>query len=159
MIRSPEPSGRMVVVDRDPTGFQPLFDALPSPKPDTCLLPNGRSALRMPSEAHDLVWIINSRLPDMCGCELLEMLRDRLGRVPVIICSDSYSMEDEVKACRAGAALFLCKPLDARALQVWLSSQVCSASQEFARQRSTGWSRGERTAEQNNTFSTQSRSE
>ena len=130
MFRHLDPVGRIVVVDRDPTGFRQLLDSLPPPKPDTCLLPNGRSALRMPPEPHDLVWIINCRLPDMCGCELLEMLRDRLGRVPAIICSDRYSMEDEVRACRAGAALFLCKPLDAAALQAWLGSQVCPASRE-----------------------------
>jgi len=118
MLKLINPLGRWVIVDRDESSFRQLLDSSPTPAPTVCFVPDGRSALRTPRGPHDRMWMINSWLPDMSGCDLLEMLRDRLEGLPVVICSDRYAVEDELRACRAGATLFLCKPLDLAALRV-----------------------------------------
>jgi len=119
--------GRIVVVDRDPSEVRRLLESIPQDPPALCSLPSGRSALRMPPQPDDLLWLINSQLPDISGCELFEMLRDRFHGVPVIIVADRYSIEEERSACRAGATLYLCKPLDGQVLQPWLGRGAAPA--------------------------------
>lgn len=124
MFRFARESGRIVVVDHDRSDIYRLLGSMPHAMPVLCSLPDGRSALRMPPQPDDVLWLINSRLPDIAGCELLEMLRDRFHGVPVVIVADSYSSEDELRACRAGATLYVCKPLEASVLQPWLGHKT-----------------------------------
>ena len=73
------------------------------------LLTNAAAALRLARSTHAHLWIVNVRLPDMSGFDLFEMLRDQLATVCVFIVADQYDAEHERRACRCGAALFLCK--------------------------------------------------
>ena len=124
MFRFAQEPGRIVVVDKDQADIRRILESTPEAMQVLCTLPDGRSALRMPPRPDDLLWMINSRLPDIAGCELLEMLRDRFHGVPVVIVADRYSSEDELHACRAGATLYLCKPLEARVLEPWLGHKT-----------------------------------
>ena len=58
---------------------------------------------------HPVLWVINVRLPDMLGFDLLEMLRELAVAARLFAIADHYDAEDERQACRCGADLFLCK--------------------------------------------------
>ncbi len=117
-------SERIVIVDSDATEYRRLFYTAPISTPSLCFLSTGRAAMRLSPPLDDRLWMINSELPDMPGCQLFEMLAERLEEVPVMIVGDRYRVEDELRACRAGAALYLCKPLDIAALAQWLGSRA-----------------------------------
>ena len=68
---------------------------------------------------HVALWMINVRLPDMSGFDLLEMIGDQLADARVFVVADCYNAEHEARACRFGA-FYVCKSaaaaLDCRAL-------------------------------------------
>jgi len=121
MSKSFNTRGRIVVVDEDPASYGPLLEAVAHAQQSLYFVPTGRAALRLPRQSDDRLWIINAELPDISAFALLEMLQERLHRVPVIVLGDCYRVEDELRACRSGAALYLCKPLlDMTSLNAWV---------------------------------------
>jgi CheY-like chemotaxis protein len=73
-------------------------------------------ALRLArTHAVDL-WVINTKLPGLSGCELCSMIQSRSGHAPVYLVADEYSPEEELSALSAHATMFCCKA----AHQMWL---------------------------------------
>jgi len=119
MFESFDTGGRIVVVDSDPSSYGAILDAAARWQVSICFLPSGRAALRLPRQADDRLWIVNAQLPDISGFELLAVLQERSNRVRVIVVGDSYQVADELRACRSGAACYLCKPVDLTPLSFW----------------------------------------
>lgn len=119
MVYSMPSSGRIVVVDERRRDYQRLFEECPALP--LFFLPDARSALRLTAQKDDHLWLINCVLADGSGLDLLEMLEDRLHRVPVVLIADSYDEEQERQACSTRAALYVCKPLDTRAILACLT--------------------------------------
>ena len=57
------------------------------------------------------VLLLDVRLPNMDGIELLERVKDLQPNIPVLMISGHASIEDAVKAMALGAADFMEKPL------------------------------------------------
>ena len=74
-------------------------------------------ALRLRPNSVQCVWLVNTRLPDCAGSELLTALRTRNPRCVVYLVGDSYDPEDELAARRCGAPMYLCKS----ATEPWLT--------------------------------------
>ncbi len=83
-------------------------------------LTNGQSALRA-SQRDAALWLINTRLPDMTGFDLFEMLSSSLLKTPVFFVANDYSDAEERESFRLGAAKFCCKPVTAS----WLAGLRC----------------------------------
>jgi DNA-binding response OmpR family regulator len=81
---------------------------------------SGEEALLAAGKHPAALWMINSRLPDMPGVELWELIRHRFPHASAFLVSNSYSLEDEVAARLAGAAAYLCKPASA----AWLDAPL-----------------------------------
>jgi len=62
-------------------------------------------------EVPDLV-LLDLRMPDISGLEVLEWLRRRRPHVPIIVCSAVHGLRDEFAIWSAHVAAFLPKPLD-----------------------------------------------
>lgn len=122
MVLGSHTPGRIVVVDPRRRDYQQLFEHCP--QVPLSFLPDARSALRVPPQADDQLWMINCVLPDASGFALLEMLDDRMHGVPVVLVGDEYDSEYERRACSSVAALYVCKPLDARALLASIRSRA-----------------------------------
>jgi FixJ family two-component response regulator len=60
--------------------------------------------------------LLDVRLPDMCGIELQEALKDQCIRLPIIFITGYGEVDIAVKAMKAGAFDFITKPFDNRAL-------------------------------------------
>lgn len=78
---------------------------------DLVFFSTGREALRSNPELAPVMWVVNTRLPDMNGVDLQAMLRARGCSSPIALIGDEYRIEDELNARSAGAALFFVKPL------------------------------------------------
>ncbi|HZZ26410.1 MAG TPA: response regulator [Pirellulales bacterium] len=100
---------QIVVADARPHDYQELTQLATKHGWQVHLLTSATAVLRLtPSKPVDL-YLVNTRLPDISGFDLFEMLRDRIPTARVFIVSDTYDDDDERQACCCGAALYLCK--------------------------------------------------
>ena len=63
------------------------------------------------------MWLIDLELPDMSGFDLFEMIRERLQDSTVCMIGPEYCQADEVRAYRAGATIYACRPLETAWMQ------------------------------------------
>ena len=76
----------------------------------------GRDALRQGHAPAADLYLINVRLPDFSGCDLVEMLHPFPPGATVFLVADEYAAEDEIQALTLGVNGYLCKPLEASLL-------------------------------------------
>lgn len=81
----------------------------------------GASAL-LALDGHPNAVILDLKLPDMNGLDILGLIRERGLNIPVIVITAHGSMQTAVDAMRAGAADFLVKPFTAERLKVTLQN-------------------------------------
>src|SRR3954471_11312915 len=76
---------------------------------------------RIAHESFDGV-VTDLRMPGVSGFDLLEAVRKRSPRTPVIVMSGNAEIHDAVRAMRSGARDFLIKPIDAKGLEEALAN-------------------------------------
>lgn len=108
----------MLVVDPRPEDYQHLAAAGAASQFHLDFATSADHALRRALNTAFDLWLINFRLPDMTGEELLATVRTRNPNAACILISDIYSTDDELSARQLGATLYACKPLQAD----WLRS-------------------------------------
>ena len=101
----------VLVVDDKPGSIQLLTEYLLRPNGYVPLVAtNGRQGLEMAlSERPDLI-ILDLKMPEMSGLEVLRALREKQANVPVILMTAFGSEDDIVAAFRLGAKDYLSKP-------------------------------------------------
>jgi DNA-binding response OmpR family regulator len=104
------------VVDEDARYHASLLPVSIGCRTPFCFYGTAREALRRGIAAKHSFWLISVDLSEVSGFDLFEMLRDRLDGAPVCLVAQSYRREDEVRAYRAGAAMYACRPVEV----VWL---------------------------------------
>jgi DNA-binding response OmpR family regulator len=82
------------------------------------------------------LWIINTALPHLNGCELCSMLKAQFPAVPVYLVADEHSPDLERAAWAARASMFGCKPNHLQWLSQWLELRHDRAAPCFAGPRS-----------------------
>src|SRR5256885_2979852 len=83
---------------------------------------DGPGALaRLAQESFDVV-VTDLRMPGVSGFDLIEAVRKRSPRTPVIVMSGNAEIHDAVRAMRAGARDFLIKPIEAKGLEEALAN-------------------------------------
>jgi DNA-binding response OmpR family regulator len=129
MSRSLRSQSHIVVADARPKDYRNLALLAGENGWHLHFLTSARAAIQFGRPSYANLWMINVSLPDMSGFELLEALRDRVAQNPVFVVADRYDAEDERRACRNGAALYVvkdaagsidCKPL----LEVLIAGQM-----------------------------------
>jgi CheY-like chemotaxis protein len=84
---------------------------------ETVDVADGRDVLmRVTKEPFDLL-IIDIKMPSMNGLEVIQRIRERGIKIPVIICSAYRMMEDDVVVRTSDVAAFITKPVDIKALK------------------------------------------
>ena len=73
---------------------------------------DGRSALAIPSSRPPSVAVVDLKLPDMSGLEVMSELRKRDPQLPCIIITAYGSVPSAVDAMKSGAFDYLTKPFD-----------------------------------------------
>jgi DNA-binding NtrC family response regulator len=83
---------------------------------------DGPGALaKLEHESFDVV-VTDLRMPQVSGFDVLEAVRRRSPRTPVIVMSGNAEIHDAVRAMRSGARDFLIKPIDAKGLEEALAN-------------------------------------
>ncbi len=100
-----------VVVDAQPADYVCLAPLVRAGQMDCRLVVTGAAALRIAPAVDAALWTINTELPDMSGFDLMEMMRDNLVDLSIVLVGDRYRVEDEIQCRQAGATLYFCKPL------------------------------------------------
>lgn len=101
----------ILIVDDDPDVRESLTQALRKDGTTIRVAENARQALAAQTPAPDVI-LLDVRMPDMSGLELLPLLRERVPSADVVLMTAFDDMATVVAAMRHGAADFLVKPLD-----------------------------------------------
>lgn len=108
----------VVVVDQHPRDYVNLIAGAARRKLRIRLFKSGDEAIHSASVFFDGLWLINTRLPDMSGIDLLRLIRERDPTAAIFLVSDSSDLGDEILARSAGPTAYVCKPPQ----PAWLSS-------------------------------------
>ena len=80
----------------------------------------GQEALQAADQFRPDLWMVNVRLPDMSGFDVVEMLRSKsCGRCFFCI-SDSYAADEGIRSRLLKAAAYLCKPVQRGWITAWI---------------------------------------
>lgn len=104
----------VLVVDSDPESGSEIVRTMRSKNFECGMTNNGREGLKAVYQKRPDLVFLSSRLTDMSGFEMLEVLRKKLetSKTPVIVMSESASFEDQKKAYELGAHEYLVKPVN-----------------------------------------------
>jgi DNA-binding response OmpR family regulator len=80
---------------------------------DIRFLASGRELLRYWQDRTPDVCLVNLRMPDFNGFDLVEMMQPFHAGATVCLVADRYMLEDEIRALILGVHSYLCKPLEA----------------------------------------------
>ncbi|MBN1686392.1 MAG: sigma-54-dependent Fis family transcriptional regulator [Spirochaetales bacterium] len=111
---------KVLLVDDDASNRESIARYLSRSGIEVTTAENGRSGLRLlESEVFDVA-VMDLRMPEMDGLELLEWLSTRGPRVPAVMISAYGEVRDAVAAMKLGAEDYLVKPFDPEELVIRL---------------------------------------
>ena len=103
---------KVLLVDDDKSNRESIARYLKQAGLEVTTADNGRSGLRhLETELFDIA-VMDLRMPEMDGLELLEWLRSKGPRVPAVMISAFGEVRDAVAAIKLGAEDYLVKPFD-----------------------------------------------
>ncbi|MFH1147965.1 MAG: sigma-54 dependent transcriptional regulator [Pseudomonadota bacterium] len=104
--------GKILIIDDDESMGDACFHALTRQGYEVAVAPNGKSGLKAFEESTFDVVLVDMRLPDMDGMEILNQIRDQDPQGVVIIISGFGTIPLAVEAIKAGAYDFFPKPFE-----------------------------------------------
>jgi DNA-binding response OmpR family regulator len=125
----------VIIVDPKLQDYEQLIVVAAEWNIRTCLLRCGEEALRVYTALFDGLWLINTRIPDMSGVDLLQSIRERDPYASVFLVDDDYEEEGEITSRDAGATAYVCKPPH----PIWLTSLRQKLGTEPCRQAALSW--------------------
>jgi DNA-binding response OmpR family regulator len=113
---------KALIVEDEPDIAELMSDRLEAWGYETALAGSGQAALEMlETEAPDFV-LLDIRLPDQSGLDVLRTMRGKAIELPVIVVSASHGPNLEAEAHAAGADDFLLKPYEPAILKEKIES-------------------------------------
>ena len=125
---------KVLVVDDEPPMRKLLRMGLSTQGYDILEAPNGKTALKLVEQNPDLV-ILDLGLPDIEGHELLEMIRGRNERVPIVVLSSRGDEAGKVLALDLGADDYITKPFGMNELLARIRTALRHQLQEHEEER------------------------
>lgn len=119
---------KILIVDDEKLMRWSLSQKLSEWNMDTVTAETGKAALQhIPNEMPDLV-MLDNKLPDKKGTDLLKEFKTRWPEIPVIMITAYGVVDDVVTAMRRGAYDFITKPIDFTKLQSIVKNALETAS-------------------------------
>jgi DNA-binding response OmpR family regulator len=112
MSRTLPAQSHVVVADPRPRDYRHLARLAGECGWHVHLLTTAGAALAFARHLAADLWMINTRLPDLDGFELAELLRDLSVDSPLFLVGNRYDPDEERLACVHGAGLYVCKDAD-----------------------------------------------
>ena len=117
---------RILIIDDDPAFCTLLRNFLNKQGFDTEETHSAREGIReVYEESYDIV-LIDYRLPDMDGLELLKNIKKRYFHLPVIIMTNYANIKTAVKAMQLGAFEYVTKPINPDEIQLSIRKALAS---------------------------------
>ncbi|MGY5579805.1 quorum-sensing sigma-54 dependent transcriptional regulator LuxO [Vibrio cincinnatiensis] len=95
---------------------------------DITIVGTGRAAIESLNRRKPDLILLDLRLPDMTGMDVLHAVKERSADVPIIFMTAHGSIDTAVEAMRYGAQDFLIKPCEADRLRVTVNNAIRKAS-------------------------------
>lgn len=115
---------RILVVDDDINIRKTIEVILSSKGYDVDLAKDGEEAIRKSESATYNVVLIDIRLPDMSGVELLARMKDTVPKMRKIILTGYPSMQNAIEAVNRKADAYLLKPVDVEKLLTTIETHL-----------------------------------
>ena len=109
MTKGVAAEAHIVVVDSRPQDYADLATLAADRRCHLHFLTTGTAAIEFTQRKHPALWMINTRLPDIAGLDLVALLREQSVSGCVCLIGDQYHPREEQIACCRGADLYLSK--------------------------------------------------
>ncbi|MGF1686219.1 sigma-54 dependent transcriptional regulator [Photobacterium japonica] len=120
-----KPRQRQVLMVEDTVSVAALYKSYLNPLGvAVTIVGSGSDALAFVKETTPDLILLDLRLPDMTGMEVLEAVKREYGDIPVVIMTAHGSIDVAVEAMRYGAKDFLIKPCEADRLRVTVNNAL-----------------------------------
>lgn len=103
---------RVLIADTDPSLCATLGKALRAERLEVKTCESGKEALAQLSMVYFEVAVLDFRLRDLGGVEVLRTIREKEIQTDIVITSDQATIEQAVQAVKAGSQDFLQKPIE-----------------------------------------------
>src|SRR6266851_831596 len=115
----------LLLIDDDPDLLRDrVSHAFPAPAHRVEIAQTGAEGLERVAAACPDVILLDLRLPDQSGLDVLRQLRQIDARIPVVLVTVVRSAESAIEAMRQGAYDYLLKPLDLQKLDHVISEAL-----------------------------------
>ncbi len=121
---------RILVVDDDETIRTTMKAILQDEGYTVDLAATGKEAIQKTKEKNYHIALLDIRLPDMEGVELLKLLKDGIPRTRKIMVTGYPSMQNAISALNKNADAYLLKPVDVEKLLNTVKQQLCDQEKE-----------------------------
>src|SRR5436305_9043763 len=107
----------LLLIDDDPDLLpDQMRQVFPAPAHRVEIAPTGSEGLERARDGRPEVILLDLRLPDQSGLDVLRQLRQIDARIPVVLVTVVRSADSAIEAMRQGAYDYLLKPLDLQKL-------------------------------------------
>src|SRR6516225_9102168 len=119
------PMADLLLIDDDPDLLpDQMRQVFPAPAHRVEIAPTGGEGLERARDGRPDVILLDLRLPDQSGLDVLKQLRQIDARIPVVLVTVARSADAAIEAMRQGAYDYLLKPLDLQKLYRVLSEAL-----------------------------------
>jgi len=128
---------RILIVDDDENIRNTMKTILEDEGYEVDLASTGNEAIKRTKEAVYNIALLDIRLPDMEGVELLKLMKEGIPRTRKIMVTGYPSMQNAVTALNNSADAYLIKPVDIEKLLTMVKEQIIAQKEEktFSEQR------------------------
>jgi DNA-binding NtrC family response regulator len=127
MASTEEPSVRLVAIDDDPVALELVVEALAQGNLEILTATHAKEGLELVLRRHPEIVLLDLRMPEITGMELLEKILEAAPTTDVILITGHYSTESAVEAIRKGASDYLNKPISVTVLRERVGKLVAEA--------------------------------
>jgi DNA-binding NtrC family response regulator len=117
-------NARILVIDDDVNIRKSLEAILSAEGYNVDLAKNGKEAIKKSESTVYNVALIDIRLPDMDGVELLTRVKDNVPKMRKIIITGYPSVQNAIEAVNRKADAYLVKPVDVKKLLIIIETQL-----------------------------------
>jgi DNA-binding NtrC family response regulator len=117
-------NARILVIDDDVNIRKSLEAILSAEGYNVDLAKNGKEAIKKSESTVYNVALIDIRLPDMDGVELLTQVKDNVPKMRKIIITGYPSVQNAIEAVNRKADAYLVKPVDVKKLLITIETQL-----------------------------------
>lgn len=121
---------KILIVDDDDTIRSTMKAILEDEGYDVDCAPNGKEAIKKTHEQIYNLALLDIRLPDMEGVELLKLMKDSVPRMRKIMVTGFPSLQNAVEAVNRNADAYLIKPVDIEQLLATVREQLGKQEEE-----------------------------